>query len=288
MVKRGAGGRLRRLWYSDDAFSEHRLRTVLVSVVVAFLSVAGLAWGPDPSNRHGMAVATALATALSLALITLIYELLLRQSHAQALQRFVKLDAAVVAAGLVTISEESDVGWPDLFRESENISFVLVSPYRAVSYLSDLLKSARGRLVHIKFCFPDLPPSENDDFEDAQHMSPLTSVLAKGSGADHRLAESILSTVDDLVAAFSRESRHLRSGSSFQVVVHKDPVFMEGVLLDRVTVIMPFEANGRPRGSRPSCFVFEEGRLPEVIRFREALQAIVDKSSDIENKVVGR
>lgn len=275
------GSWLQKVWSTNDAFTEHRLRTVLTAVVTAVTAAFLLAVGPAPDSRLGIAWVSALAAVLSIAIVTLLYELFLRESHAVALRRFIQLNSAVMRSGLRTIDEEVDVEWRQLFELSRSITFVLVSPYRASQYLNEILRTARGRTVRIRFCFPDLPEGEQED----EGRSPRDH-LVQAIGADQRLGSSITSTVGDLVSTFDRESRLLGPDSVLEVAVYRGPVYMEGVLLDRATVLMPFECDGRPRGSQPVCLVFGEGRSTEIRRYRSALEAVAQSATEIENKPV--
>ncbi len=271
----------RSFWGSDDAFAEHRLRTALVAFVAGTVAVLALVVGPtDPSNRFTTVWVTAFATVLSLAVITLVYELLLRQSHARALRKFIQLNATVVRSGLVAIDEEADVPWRDLFTSTTSATFVLVGPYSALGFLNDLLSAARGRVVRARFCFPDLADRA---VSGAGQESSRT--ISDSIGADDRLGGSIASTVDDLLSAFDRRSGELGGGSMLEIAEYDRPIFMEGVILDRSTVLMPIEAAGRPRGAPPTCQVFSEGSSPEVQRLRAGLLAVSDAATQIEGKV---
>ena len=234
-----------------------------------------------------MAIAwvTVSSALLSIALITLIYELALRQSHAVALRKFISLNSTVVRSGLQSIEEEAEVAWRDLFTATSTVSFVLVSPYRAVSYLNDLIRARRGRDIKIRFCFPDLP----DD--PAAHQSALdiatrcrADSYAKSIGADDRLASSIASTIEDLVTTFDRESGQLGPSAKLEIAVYDMPLFTEGVVLDRATVLMPIGGAGRPRGASATCMVFTEGHSREIRRLRESLQEVSDLAVEVESK----
>lgn len=275
---------LRRLWRDDGAFAEHRLRTILIAVLVAAGSVAALVWGPDdPSDRLATVWTTVFSAVLSLALITLIYEMALRQSHAIALRRFLRLNSTVVHSGLQSIEEDSDVEWRELFTATSSATFVLASPYPAVGYLKDLIRAGRDRALKIRFCLPDIPAEAEMDEQSAARVEALTRAV----GADQRIGSAIGSTIEDLVSTFERESSQLAAGSTMDVAVYDVPVFMEGVLLDRATVAMPIPAAGRPRGSSASCMVFVESQSLEIRRLRDSLEAIADAAVEVESKQSG-
>ncbi|MCP4304275.1 MAG: hypothetical protein GY788_05215 [bacterium] len=282
---------LSTLWRDDDAFAEHRLRTVLIAVIVGVLAVAALAFGPEPGGKLATAWVTVSSTLLSLALITLIYELALRQSHAVALRRFIRLNSTVVRSGLQAIEEEADVVWRDLFATTSAVSFVLTSPYRAVGYLNDLIRAGRGRDIQIRFCLPDLPdqPAAQDPPPLVPQPEPATDsrsqLFARSIGADNRLASAIASTIQDLVSTFDRESVQLGQGAKLEIAVYETPVFTEGVILDHATVVMPIDSGGRPRGASATCMVFAEGQSREVIRLRQSLESVSEASVEVESKV---
>lgn len=275
---------LRKLWRDDGAFAEHRLRTILMAVLIAAGSVAALVWGPDdPSDRLATVWTTVFSAVLSLALITLVYEMALRQSHATALRGFLRLNSTVVHSGLQSIEEDSDVDWRELFTATSSATFVLATPYPAVGYLKDLIRAGRDRSLRIRFCLPDIPAGTEIDEQSVARVE----VLTRAVGADQRIGSAIGSTIEDLVSTFERESAQLASGSTMEVAVYDVPVFMEGVLLDRATVAMPIPAGGRPRGSSASCMVFVESQSLEIQRLRDSLEVIAAAAVEVESKQSG-
>lgn len=277
-------------WSEDDAFAEHRLRTVLIALVVGVVAFAALAFGPSSDSRFATAWITVSSALLSVALVTLIYELALRQSHAVALRKFIRLNSTVVRSGLQAIQEDADVAWRDLFATSTTATFVLVAPYRAVAYLNDVIRAGRGRDVQIRFCFPDLPDDVPKDLVQDDTTAPDTAtdtraaLQAKSIGAGDQLPAAIASTIEDLVSTFERESVRLGENSALAVAVYNEPLFAEGVVLDHATVIMPIESGGRPRGASATCMVFAEGQSREILRMRQNLEAVSEASVEVETK----
>lgn len=270
------------VWASDDAFAEHRLRTSLVAVVVGLGAVLALVFGPSDSAKQFTAVWTTVwAAVLSLALITLIYELSLRQSHARALRKFIRLNSSVVRSGLEAISEEGDVDWRELFRTTSSATFLLVGPFSILPMLNELLNASRGRSIKIRICLPDLT-----DPSDTSISHETNEVISGSIGADGRLRDSIASSLDDVLSTFDRQSGDLAPGSKLEIALYTRPAFMEGVLLDGTTVLMPIEAGGRPRGAPATCLVFAESSSPEIERLRQGLLVLSGDARLIDSKEV--
>ncbi len=278
----GALDGARKFWASDDAFAEHRLRTSLVAVGVGLVAVVALVFGPSDSPKQFTTVWTTVWSAvLSLALITLIYELSLRQSHARALRKFIRLNSSVVRSGLEAINEAGDVEWRELFRTTSSATFVLVGPFSILPMLNDLFNSSRGRVVTIRICLPDLT-----DPADTSISHEAAEIISGSIGADERLRDSIASSVDDVLSAFDRRSGDLAAGSMLEIALYTRPAFMEGVLLDDSTVLMPIEAGGRPRGAPATCLVFADSLSPEVERLREGLLVLSGDARLVDSKEV--
>ena len=274
----------RKFWTGKDSFAEHRLRTALLAVVIGIASGLALLIGPESGGRLATAWITACAAVFSLALISLIYELFLRQSHAVALNKFLRLNSTIVRSGLQEIDEESDIDWRRLFSASTEMTFVLVAPHQAATYLNAIIREHRNREVHIRFCFPDLPEIANDtDPANACRMSSI----AKSIGADNHYASSVASKIEELIRTFDREASQLNLSSTLEVAVYGGPIYCEGVVLERTTVLMPIDAAGRPPGAVAACMIFEHGHSHEINRLRDSLLEVSDASHTIESKKAG-
>lgn len=274
-------------WSADGSFGEHRLRTALVALASAVLAAIALAVGPSAESRLGIAWAATWATVLSISFVTGIYDLFLRESYADAMRRFIGLNSTVVRTGLQALDEEADLPWERLFDVTTTVTFILVAPQRAVGYMNSLMRAARGRSVSVRFCFPDLPqssPETHERYAESDAPPDEVDILAKAVGSDHRLANQVASVVEDLLSAFELAAPTIRPDSRFEVAVYPGVPFMEGVILDRATVLMLIDAAGRPRGKSPVSVVFDESSSPEVLQLRDSLLEISKASVSIEDK----
>jgi hypothetical protein len=216
-------------------FRAHAFRT---SGAIVALAVVGLAltYHFEPAGSGSKAngvhltphqfglLQTLLTTVLSIGVISLLFEYLLRRSWAEDLLRFLRLNVAVSKSGIQHVGEEPSVDWAAALGQAVEVRALVRDPSKWLqTNLSHLLLAAQRHSANILIGVPN---------PDGEHFEDIAACV--GLSAD-QLRQSIDIATQSLEAQWAAHKPHLNEGSVFRLVPYDQIPLYELVAVDNST-----------------------------------------------------
>jgi hypothetical protein len=172
--------------WGGEHFTNYRLSTIIAALVIIVIT-AGLYFVAEavftPSRTLNITVAESgdrvlhvvekapkaytavqnvLSVVLSIALISLVYEVFLRRRYAEDLLRFLNLKGSTVASGLQAIDRDVGFDWAGFLHGATDVKIVVRDPNRVSNVWPLLLQEQKTNAVSVTFALPD--PDGSQDF----------------------------------------------------------------------------------------------------------------------------
>jgi hypothetical protein len=275
---------------SDKYWSEFRRRAVSVSVgitvVSGFLLYLLYRVEPtvDPSTGETSGWPTSwfslceaiLTTLVAIGLISLLVEVLLRESFGRDLRKFLRLDEAVVGSGLQQIASEEYVNWQETLESASKISALIRDPTIWLNNnLPWILAACQKRATTVIIGLPD---KGDDD---------LLAAIAGTIGVDAgTLAGRIQSAINSTENQWKGQEQFLDSGSTLTIHPYGQVPLYESVVADDHVICMLPHARRHEQGDRQLTITFDQDRTGYPSRWlREAHDGLTDRNADFAGDV---
>lgn len=252
-----------------DRFRDRLVRVALAVSIIALALLYVLArLQPDPDAdgwRLGQTTYTVLTDAcsalLSIGLLSLIFELLLRESYARALRKFLGLKGALVASGLTDIKTGS-VDLSARLAHATTVQAVVRDPHAWVlAHYSDVVAAATSRATTITLLFPDV---------DSPHFPALAESLDYSQDELRNSLDLAVSAIQQRWGTVGR----IHAGSTIVVKTVQLPLF-EITCVDDYAVCALDSSIEHRQGGPGLVFVFE-GDGPPSNWFKEQIMSATE------------
>jgi hypothetical protein len=228
---------------STAPFRRFRVRAFIASGILFVVGLLGLLWiyPREPSSIPAVAAAqhgkigtgifgvlqTGFTTLLSIAVISLVFEVLLRESYAKDLLRFLRLRTALVTSGLQDISPAPDVEWEPILGHASRLTALTRDPSTWFDrQLPAILNACQKRATTVVV---GLPSPDDPGF---------ATIAASIGLSDDVLKQRINVSIDSARIQWQARKVHLHSGSSLRIVAYRSIPMYELVQADDQIVCM--------------------------------------------------
>lgn len=245
----------------------HRFRARAIGTSIALAVIAGIGllaiyhWEPSPvpsiqATQHGKldphlfaVLQTALTTLLSIALIALVFEVLLREAYAKDLLRFLRLRTALVTSGLQDVASAPDVEWAPILSGASKITALIRDPSVWLDpHLPTILNACQKRATTVLVGLPN--PAD-----------PVFATIAASIGrTDAVLGQSIDVTVKSAENQWQSRKPHLDHGSTIRLVAFPGLLMYDVIVADDQIVCMFTRALGNTVGDYQLVLTFAQDK----------------------------
>jgi hypothetical protein len=247
----------------ERPFRDFRRRSVLAAFSVAALSAAALAliyrYQPLPpgSKEKGWRLGEAtfdvlqstLTVLLGIGLVTLIYEIIVRESYARDLRKFLRLRTALVTSGLEELRTDQGYEWREVLITAGTITALIRDPsIWIVANFPIAIEAAQKRATTITIGLPD---AQGPSFAD----------IARSVGlSEDQLAQNIDVARDLMENQWTTHESRISRGSRLRVVAYTAFPLYEVVLADDQVVCLFPRTVGHELGDERLALAFVQER----------------------------
>ena len=244
-----------------QAFAAFRERAFWIAFVITLLAVIGLFVvfnlqpSPDPAVRAREknlspewfnTLQTLLTTAISIGLISMVFEVLLREKYGEGLRRFLDIKSSMVRSGLVGLDFGDRFPWTEAAHASEiRVLARDPSPW-LLPNLGSLLDAAERRKATIFIGLPD-PNGTN-----------LRQIAETVGLTDAQLRNNIEVCIDAITNQWTSRRSRLKAGSSVRVVAYDEIPLVEIVANENQVSCFISQAVGHKAGLLPIYTTFDQ------------------------------
>ena len=265
-----------------------RLRARIVSTALVAASTSGLLlayyYGPKnspkkPSSWHlsehqfGL-VQTILSTLLSIGVVSLLFEFLLRKDWATDLLHFLNLRVAVAQSGLEHIGNEGTVDWAEVLPGAVRVEALIRDPGKwYATNLQHLLTASQRRPATIVIGLPD---PDGPNFGQVAASVGLTDIQLRGS---IDLAGQLLE------GQWATNEPNISVGSVFRIVMYTEIPMYEVVSVDNTTYCLLSKPVGHVIGDYALVVkFFQDGPQYPTTWLRKCLEPFHDRNEWLVRK----
>jgi hypothetical protein len=217
---------------ASASFRVFRLRAMIAAGLLAVVGVSGifLVVGNERHLSDGLTAAllNVAAVLASIGVISLVYEVFLRETYAVELRSFVRIGAAVVSSGLQRVEPRSNVDWHELLESSSEIDILLRDPTVWVASQQEfVIREARRRAFEITLAVP----ASGKNFATMAESVGLTP---------EELRQRINISVSQLAGVWRTNAQHnqIHGGSRLRIVEFEDPLDFDMIRAGRHLVCL--------------------------------------------------
>lgn len=207
---------------------------------------------------------TCLTTFLSIGAISLLFEMLLRESYGRDLRRFLRLRTALVRSGLQDVGPETEVDWKEVLESAAQITMLVRDPSQwLLAHLGAAIGAAKKRKAEILIGLPD---------PDGARLQEIASSIGL---AAPELRQNIMLAVNAIENQWNAARTHLQAGSTIRVVAYPELPLHELVIGDQQLVCLVAKPIGHDVGVYPLALTFDQDRHEYPTQWlREALDTL--------------
>jgi hypothetical protein len=238
------------------AFGRSRELGFLVSLSLGLVAILLLV---GASSRSADVLTSLLSSGgsalLSVAVVGVLYDLVLRGTVAQEVLRIARLQQNLADAGVQNVCWERDVPWRVLLEDARNFDLILIDDMAWVSRdWQAVVDAAIDRPIAVRVYIPD---SDGPDF-----LS-IAARLGKSTDELRAIVNSMAQTIEQSWRAAKTAQRELHSGSQIDVIPYRGLPAYSLLRADANVVMVTPSALGGPSLDR-TAFVFktDKDRFP--------------------------
>lgn len=244
------------------AFGPFRERAFWIAVSLTLLSFTGLVliYRYQPSadlkvrasesgklspDSFGV-LQTLLTTMLSIGLISVLFDVLLREKYGEGLRRFLNIKTALVRSGVIDVGSADGFAWGEL-ADATSIKVLSRDPSPwLMPHFGILIKAAERRETTILIALPDPDGARLPE-------------IAASVGLDaQQLKSNINVSVDALRNQWKARQSSIKKGSTVRVVAYGQLPLAEIVATDRAVTCFLSKAVGHQVGISPVYLTFDD------------------------------
>ncbi len=246
----------------ERAFKRFRWRAIITSGVVTLGAAIAIVvvFHYQPSNDpvtgqpekgnlspEWFGVFQTLATSVfSIGAVSLLFEVLLKESYGKDLLRFLRLRVALVKSGLQDIEPSTNLDWKPVLESASSVVALVKDPSPWVHpNLPFLLAAARKRAASILIGLPDPDGPE------------LASVAASLGLSGDELRQNIDIAVGTIENQWISNQHHIHTGARIRVVTYRETPMYEVITADEHTILQLGRSVGHAVGDYPLTFNME-------------------------------
>lgn len=147
-------------------------KVIVISIVLLVLSVVGLGVSEEFVPFWSRVTSSVSSVVLSIALVSLVYEWLLRKTVTTQLLALVGIEKSLSAAGLQHLTDERELNWSELLTGGARFHILLIDPTVWVGReWRRVLDEARERAVRVTILLPNPDGSVLEKISERLHFS---------------------------------------------------------------------------------------------------------------------
>ena len=269
---------------SDELSTAQRLTTVSalsVGLLLTLLAIIGLWVGGEIEQERWRGLILSISSALlSIGVVGVMYDLLLRRTVSAELLRLVGIEKSIVSHQLEWVGGAGSLDWAEILGPASKVQVLMANPGSWVQqHIASLMRGARERAIAIELIFPD---PDGDWLEKIASFENLSS---------QELRDSITRalTIVESHWSIASDRNELSPGCEVAVrYVDRFPTY-NLVRADEVLALMLFQSTSHPLGDNGFAIRFRgaAARYP-IDWYHRHLEELMKAPPQFTNRVEHR